>query len=309
MDFDPEIDDAEDAAYSYTIKTRDIPSRRGKQRKKATPDKLLQEVDPTLQSFKPTFTSSRQEQAWFIPYLGPFYEELLISDVLRLVKSGKEANVYLCRAHPSTGLDLAAAKVYRPRMLRNLRNDAMYRLGRELVDEQGKETRDRRRRLAVKKRTSFGKEVLHTEWLANEFATLRRLYAAGADVPRPIASSDNAMLISYVGDAQAPAPTLNRVRLADKEARLLYDRLMHNVELMLAHECVHADLSAFNVLYWQGECKIIDLPQAVNPLINPYALAMLERDLQRLGEYFEPYGLRTDARELARTLWRRYVSP
>jgi catechol 2,3-dioxygenase-like lactoylglutathione lyase family enzyme len=45
-----------------------------------------------------------------------------ILDVLRRVKGGKEANVYCCRTHPSTGVDLLAAKLYRPRMFRNLRS-------------------------------------------------------------------------------------------------------------------------------------------------------------------------------------------
>lgn len=327
MDFDPEpedydyqvndydstgdeSDEYEAIAVKYPVKARDkTKTRRRKQKHKAAPDEFVQMADNTPQSFKPTFTSSRHELAWFIPFLGPFYADYLITDVLRLIKSGKEANVYLCHAHPSTGLDLIAAKVYRPRMLRNLRNDAAYRLGRELVDEEGKEARDRRRHLAVKKRTSYGKEVLHTEWLSNEFATLRRLFEAGADVPRPIASGDNAMLMSYVGDEQAPASTLNRVRLTPSEARELFERLKHNVELMLAHQCIHADLSAYNVLYWRGDIKIIDLPQAVNPLVNPHAFRMLERDLQRLGDYFRPYGLPLDAGEVARSLWRRYVSP
>ena len=36
---------------------------------------------------------SKHERAWILNYLGKFYEEQLITDVLRRVKGGKEATV------------------------------------------------------------------------------------------------------------------------------------------------------------------------------------------------------------------------
>ncbi len=83
------------------------------------------------QHFAPTFSSSGHEQYWILNYLEPFYLDHVITDVLGKVKGGKEANVYCCSAHASTGLSLVAAKIYRPRMFRNLRNDSRYRLGRD----------------------------------------------------------------------------------------------------------------------------------------------------------------------------------
>src|SRR5581483_11679062 len=200
--------------------------------------------------FKPSFTGSKHERQWIMEYLGLFYEDHVITDVLRQVKGGKESTVYCCRAHPAIGVDLIAAKVYRPRMFRQLRNDAVYRQGWETIGEEGKEVRGRREKLAMQKKSSFGQTLRHTTWLANEFETLRRLYAAGADVPQPFARSENAILMEYVGDETFPAPALAAVRLEAREAQLLWKRLMDNVELMLAQGCVHGDLSAYNVLYW-----------------------------------------------------------
>jgi RIO kinase 1 len=77
------------------------------------------------------------ERQWIINSLGGFYQDNLITDVTRMVKGGKEANVYCCPANPATGVDLIAAKLYRPRMLRHLRNDAMYKEGRLLLDDNG----------------------------------------------------------------------------------------------------------------------------------------------------------------------------
>ena len=72
------------------------------------------------------------ERQWVLDSVGHFYREQIISDVTRLVKGGKEANVYACTAHPATGLEMIAAKLYRPRELRHLKNDAIYKAGRQL---------------------------------------------------------------------------------------------------------------------------------------------------------------------------------
>ncbi len=269
--------------------------------------KVNEQTSGTRQGFSPTFSSSRHEREWILTYLGPFYEDHIITDVLRQVKGGKEATVYCCRAHPSTGVKFIAAKVYRPRIFRTLKNDALYRQARDILDAEGKKVRGRRERLAMKKKSEFGQELLHTAWLANEFQMLRALYQAGADVPKPFAHSDNALLLEYLGDERMPAPTLNRVALSRNEAQPLFDRLMRNVERMLAHHCVHADLSAFNVLYWRGVIKIIDLPQAVDPYVNPNAFMLFVRDVKRLCQYFAQYGVAADATALATELWEKYV--
>ncbi len=267
----------------------------------AEPDK------PNEQQFRPSFTGSKHERQWIMEYLGPFYDDGVITDVLRQVKGGKEATVYCCRANSALGVDLIASKVYRPRMFRQLRNDAVYRKGREMVDEEGKQARGRREKLAMHKKTDFGQTLRHTTWLANEFQTLRRLYAAGADVPKPFASSDNAILMEYLGDVTFPAPALSQVRLEPHAAHMLWKRLMDNVELMLAHNCVHGDLSAYNVLYWNGHAKIIDLPQAVDPYINPEAFVLLGRDVERVCQYFDRYGVNSNPGQITRELWERHI--
>ncbi len=68
---------------------------------------------------------------------------------------------------------------------------------------------------------------------------------------------------------------------------------------------VHADLSAFNILYASGKLTIIDLPQAVDPRTNPSAPKLLERDLRNVLRYFARYnvGLDEDPSTMARKLW------
>jgi RIO kinase 1 len=264
--------------------------------------------------FETTYKPSKYESGWLLQSLFTFYDEGLISDVLAQVKGGKEASVYVCQAHPATGYDLLAAKVYRPRMFRNLRNDAMYRRGREILladgNPAGREAGHIER--AMRHKTAFGVQAAHTSWLMHEFNAMEQLHAAGGDVPRPIHSADNAILMTYHGALGRPAPTLNTVSLDLEEADRLIRRVLHNVHLLLQRDLVHGDLSAYNILYWApdgtpGEMTIIDFPQVVNLRGNPKARFVLERDIERVCDYFQAQGLRCSAPKIVDRFWRQHV--
>ena len=309
IDIDAYLDDESDSGPAKRIQRKK--RRLGQREKQARVlSDLIQHAEKApvdvQQGFSTTFQPAEHERFWLLSYLEEFYQANLITDVLWKVKGGKEANVYCCKAHPSTGLDLIAAKVYRPQMFRNLRNDARYRQGRELVGEDGKVTRSRREALAVRKNTRFGQQLRHVAWLGAEFETLKVLFEAGADVPQPFRSGDNVILMEYVGEEKDPAPTLNQVNLTRGEARELFDRLVNNLAIMLACHRVHADLSAYNILYWAGDFKIIDFPQAVDPRRNPDAAELFARDVERVCQYFARYQLGVEPRRLASDLWSRF---
>jgi len=260
-------------------------------------------------AFSMTYQPARYEEGWLRGSLRGFYAEHLISDVLAQVKGGKEASVYRCTAHARTGMDLVAAKVYRPRMFRNLRNDKAYKQGRPTLTGEGRPVKETDTRLmrALGKKTALGMQVEHTSWLMYEYTTLQRLYEAGGDVPQPIAAGDNAILMSYHGDEHRAAPTLHEVALADGEATRLFDAVLRNVELMLQHGFIHGDLSAYNILYWEGAITIIDFPQVTDSQSNSNARFILQRDIARVCDYFADYGVDCDAESLADDLWTAYV--
>jgi RIO kinase 1 len=94
---------------------------------------------------------------------------------------------------------------------------------------------------------------------------------------------------------------------------------MRNIELFLACDCVHGDLSEYNILYWQGAgarapdgsesaAVIIDFAQAVDPRYNQEdVFDLLARDIARVCRYFARYGVEADAEALAIDLWTRYL--
>jgi RIO kinase 1 len=232
-------------------------------------------------------------------------------DILSSVKGGKEANVYRCQAHPATGRDLLAAKVYRPRMFRNLRNDALYREGRETLaaDESLVKSNNMRIKRALDKKTAFGQEVAHTSWLMHEFTALKALHAAGVHVPEPVAVSGNAILMGFIGDADFAAPPLESVELERDEAEAVFTQVLGDIETMLHLGLIHGDLSAYNLLYWEGRAVIIDFPQVIRSTSNHAARQILRRDVQRVCDYFAEQGVRRDADSLANALWMRWAEP
>ena len=255
-----------------------------------------------------SYQPARFEGPWLRSSLRSFYDQELIADVLAQVKGGKEANVYRCRAHPHLGRELLAAKVYRPRQFRNLANDRLYREGREVLTASGqpvKPTDDRVMR-AIGKKTPFGVQVQHTSWLMHEYTTLERLHRAGGAVPEPLAANENAILMGYQGDEKQAAPALQEVRLGKREAQKLFREVLRNVELLLQHGLVHGDLSAYNILYWEGRITLIDFPQVASVHANRNARAILERDVKRVCQYFARQGVPTDPVGIAERLWAPY---
>jgi RIO kinase 1 len=268
----------------------------------------MDETGGNEEQFKTTYRPSKYEAEWLIGSLTSYFDRMLITDVLALVKGGKEASVYRCAAHPTTGKEFLAAKVYRPHKFRALSNDAMYKEGRSLLTAEQHAVKEKEDRIwrAVGKKSAFGRQVSHTSWLMHEYQMLEQLHADGAAVPEPIATAENAILMGYRGDGNRPAPTLIEVDIDPAEAEGLFREVMRNVELMLSHGMAHGDLSAYNILYWQGEITVIDFPQVTPLARNSQSRAILERDITRVVDYFARYGLDRDPQTITDDLWRRY---
>jgi RIO kinase 1 len=259
--------------------------------------------------FSPTFLAGQRDRLWILSSLAQFYEQDLITDVLRVIKSGKEATVYCCAADPATGRELLAAKVYRPRMFRSLKNDGIYRKSRAVRDERGRVVRGDRGWRGASKKTERARSAQVTNWITHEFTTQRKLCEAGADVPYPLAQIGNAVLMDYIGDEEEAAPLLREVDLTAQEAETLFDRILRNIELFLSYDRVHGDLSEYNILYWQGSATIIDFAQSVDPRYNlDDVYLLLARDIERICRYFARYGICAEPHALSVDLWTRYLT-
>lgn len=228
----------------------------------------------------------------------PFIDKGLISEVVQVLKSGKEATVYACRGSARVGGRMLACKVYRPLEHRHFRNDAAYRAGRVILNG--------RTRRAVEGGSEFGREAAFGMWVGMEWANLRELCAAGIDVPRPVDREENALVLEYLGDETAPAPQLRSVRLQRGEAAACWNAVVSSVTRMLRINRVHGDLSPYNLLWHAGKPWIIDVPQMVDSRLNPNAREMLARDVENVHQYLRRYCELPDPWRLVDQLWRQY---
>jgi RIO kinase 1 len=230
--------------------------------------------------------------------IAPLIDDEIIDDILYPVKSGKEATLFCCRGARRAHAELVAVKVYKPQRFRSFRNDSVYREGRVILNQ--------RSARAAAKRTRFGREVQSSLWTNSEYETLRVLHRAGSRVPKPIARSDGALAMEWIGDDAGPAPQLKDADLTADEARVLFEQVVADIELWLACNVVHGDLSAYNLLVSEQGVVAIDFPQACDPRFNTNAASLLARDLQNVCRHFARYGLEADASHIADELWARF---
>jgi RIO kinase 1 len=227
--------------------------------------------------------------------LQPLIEDGMVDTVVRKLKSGKEASVYIV----ACGDQVRCAKVYKEAEHRGFHKLAQY--------QEGRKTRNSRDARAMGKRGRHGRRVQEGEWKNAEVDALYRLVGAGVRVPAPYLVHEGVLLMELVRDEGGePAPRLNDIDITADQAREWHAFMITQIVRMLCAGLIHGDLSEFNVLLDANGPVIIDLPQAVNAASNNSAFAMLERDVNNMRETFGrtvPELLET---EYAREIWKLY---
>jgi len=128
-------------------------------------------------------------------------------------------------------------------------------------------------------------------WAQKEHKNLLRMSDAGVRVPRPEALQANILVMDYIGDEERPAPLLREAALGDPRA--VYEDVLANMRAIRKARLVHADLSEYNLLFWQGDIVVIDVGQAV-PLDHHRAAEWFRRDVANVARYFRRLGVDTD---------------
>lgn len=203
--------------------------------------------------------------------LQPLINDGVIDEVLRPLKSGKEASVYVVRS----GDRVRCAKVYKDVAQRSFRQRVQY--------QEGRRVRGTRQARAMARSTGFGRREQESVWKTAEVEALYRLAGAGVRVPEPHGYFDGVLVMELVTDAEGrAAPGLADVEHTPEQAQACHRFLIGQVVRMLCAGLVHGDLSEYNVLVGCDGPVIIDLPQAVSATGNNAARAMLQRDVRNI---------------------------
>jgi RIO kinase 1 len=203
--------------------------------------------------------------------LQPLIDDGVIDEVLRPLKSGKEAAVYVVRA----GAEIRCAKVYKDMAQRSFQQRVQY--------QEGRKVRGSREARAIGKASRYGRRQQEAEWKNTEVEALYRLRDAGVRVPEPLGYFHGVLVMELVVDADGhSAPRLGEVELSPEQARGVHRVLVRQVVRMLCIGLIHGDLSEYNVLVASDGPVVIDFPQVVSAAGNNAARTMLLRDVNNL---------------------------
>ncbi|MGZ8158093.1 MAG: PA4780 family RIO1-like protein kinase [Methylobacter sp.] len=227
----------------------------------------------------------------------PLVRDGLVDEVIRPLKSGKEAAVYVVLSEG----EIRCAKVYKEVTKRGFHKQAEY--------QEGRKVRNSRQARAMEKNTRFGRKQQEEVWQNAEVDALYRLAAAGVRVPKPYNFVEGVLLMELVTDEHgSAAPRLNDLELSREQALEYHGLLIKEVVRMLCAGLVHGDLSEYNILVDANGPVIIDLPQAVDAAANNNAARMLERDVDNLADYFGRFAPELLTTQYGKEIWKLYES-
>ena len=151
-------------------------------------------------------------------------------------------------------------------------------------------------------KTKNKRKIIYS-WVTKEFKNLTRLHTAGVTVPEPITSSNNVLLIEFIGDEDGnPAQPVRNQPPQDPEE--FWNKLLVQLKMFVNDaKLVHGDLSNYNILNLNEEPVIIDVSQSV-VLDNPISKELLERDINTLVREYTKLGVETSFEEV----W-EYINP
>lgn len=216
----------------------------------------------------------------------------LIEELLYVIKSGKEATVYLGKS----GNDYFAVKMYTDLRVRSFKNDSIYRLGRFIGEARVEK--------AIDQGSEFGINAHQILWVSEEFRQMNFLHKSGLPVPKPIAQSGLVIVMEFIGEDTEASPRISDIQLDKDEAEDAFRQSLKILEKIVSIGRIHGDLSTYNLLLHNGRVIVIDFPQVINIMSNTSSKEILKRDIESLCKSFKKHRIDSDPERIYRNMVR-----
>ncbi|AFM98326.1 putative RIO kinase [Encephalitozoon hellem ATCC 50504] len=205
--------------------------------------------------------------------------------------TGKESNVYLAEASTALCSKFIKNKYVEAEEADNL--EQMIPVVVKIFKTSIMSFRDRERYIRSEKRfqrfcTSNSRKLIKV-WAEKEVRNLKRLNNAGIPSPEPIYLKNNILIMSRVGNHEVVAPKLRDAIIEDIMG--CYLQCVEVIRSMYKRAgLVHADLSEFNLLYFEGVVYVIDVGQSVE-IDHDNAQSFLIMDINNINNFFSKKGV------------------
>ncbi|CAK1550342.1 unnamed protein product [Leptosia nina] len=134
------------------------------------------------------------------------------------------------------------------------------------------------------------RKIVHM-WAEKEMHNMMRMQKVGLNCPDMICLKKHVLVMSFIGKENKPAPKLRDIVLKAEQWESVYNEIVEAMyKLFNVGHLVHADLSEYNILWWENKCWFIDVSQSVQP-DHPSGLEFLLRDCKNIINFFEKKGV------------------
>jgi len=198
------------------------------------------------------------------------------------VSTGKEANIFHAVRTQDDELQELAIKIYRISNS-NFRAMQEYLIG----DVRFRNIRHTKKDIVL-------------AWTRKEFRNLSRAKEAGLNVPMPLITNRNILVMEFIGKENIPFPQLRDLNLDTEQASFIYEAVEDFlVRLYRDAQLVHGDLSEYNILVDPDSLipVFIDMGQSVT-LDHLNSDEFLQRDIDNIARFFARSKVVVDTNEL-----------
>ncbi|XP_059057857.1 serine/threonine-protein kinase RIO3 [Achroia grisella] len=203
----------------------------------------------------------------------------LLEDINGVISTGKES-VVLHANGDTTYPDLVVPKECAIKVFKTTLNEF--------------KTRDKYIEADYRFKDRFSKQnprkIVHM-WAEKEMHNMVRMQKIGLNCPQMICLKKHILVMSFIGRDNKPAPKLRDVILKPEKWQSVYNEVVDAMhKLYNVGHMIHADLSEYNILWWDNKCWFIDVSQSVQP-DHPVGLEFLRRDCRNICSFFEKKGV------------------